>query len=338
VPLDDDVEPADEVQHRSQVADLLSRSFERDYPPSVRPALRDQHARSHGCVRAEFVVEDDLPSELRHGLFAVGGRYPAWIRFSAASPRPQPDTRRDARGMAIKMLGVPGPIIDADRGASNQDFVLGNSAVFFCRNVEDYVELTEAVAEGRLLRFFFPSVAPWRWRPVELLNMVNAIRRRVEDPLAIRYWSQTPYALGPWAVKYSAAPAGAHGFSGEGPDRLRRAMVARLAGDDASFDFLVQIRVDRRRLPVDDPTRVWSERRSPFVKVATCRIPSQHFDTPERAELDEQLSFSPWHCHADHRPLGSINRVRRTVYELIARRRNEMNGVWPTRPDPMGQR
>src|SRR5947199_3265209 len=35
-------------------------------------AMRDQHAKSHGCVEAEFIVRDDLPAEFTTSLFRPG--------------------------------------------------------------------------------------------------------------------------------------------------------------------------------------------------------------------------------------------------------------------------
>ena len=71
----------------------------------------------------------------------------------------------------------------------------------------------------------------------------------------------------------------------------------------------------------------WDETRSPFRTVATLRIASQRFDTPERDDLGEDLDFTPWRCRPEHRPLGGLNRARRAVYATIAGLRHERNGV-----------
>ena len=44
------------------------------YPKGKGEVRRDAHPKTHGLVRAEFVVEDDLPEELRHGIFAEGAQ------------------------------------------------------------------------------------------------------------------------------------------------------------------------------------------------------------------------------------------------------------------------
>ena len=104
-------------------------------------------------------------------------------------------------------------------------------------------------------------------------------------------------------------------------------MKRRLASGEWRFDFTVQIQTDSRRMPVEDPTIRWSERRSPFRRVATIRIPSQDFTSEAQKAFAEQLSFTPWHSLPEHQPMGGINRVRRDVYEAISEMRHQKNGV-----------
>ena len=54
-------------------------------------------------------------------------------------------------------------------------------------------------------------------------------------------------------------------------------------------------------------------------------VGSMPFDTAEQNSFCENLSFSPWHCLDDHRPLGGINRARRFVYQYISALRHELN-------------
>jgi hypothetical protein len=61
--------------------------------------------------------------------------------------------------------------------------------------------------------------------------------------------------------------------------------------------------------------------------VATLVIPRQTFDTPERRAFGESLSFTPWHAIEEHRPLGSLNRARRQIYEEMSSLRQSALGV-----------
>jgi hypothetical protein len=111
-------------------------------------------------------------------------------------------------------------------------------------------------------------------------------------------------------------------------------MAAQLATEEVCFDFLVQLQAAPKSMPVEDARIRWEEAQSPYRKVATLRIPVQRFDSPAQMEFAEQLSYSPWHCLPEHRPLGSVNRCRFGVYREISRIRHAANGV--PRREPTG--
>jgi len=318
---------------------MMKKKLRDDYPQGAH-LPRDAHPKAHGLLQAQFIVEADLPQAYRHGIFASAGSFPTWIRFSNGAPAAAPDKKNNVRGIAIKLMGVPGEkVMEAEKDAPTQDFLLCNHDVFFVRDVPDYQAFLTAVNGGNPLPFFI-SLRPFKLRFHEAKVLFQAMFKTVASPLAIRYWSQTPYSLGPRAVKYSVKPsagykAPAGKIDATDPDYLRHSMVKELAnGSDISFDFMVQLQASPDDMPVEDPTILWSERLSPFVKVATIKIPSQIFDTAERNQLAEDLSFTPWHSLPAHAPLGGINRVRRVVYESISRLRHTVNGV--ARQEPSG--
>ena len=303
------------------------------YPAGCPVTRRDAHAKAIGCVRAELVVSSDVPELLRHGIFATPRKYSAWIRFSNGTTNVRHDLRADARGMAIKLMGVPGEKI-LDRDEQTQDFLLANHPVFFSRDNVEYLGINEAIAKKRALGYFFGG--PRRPAHLAVLRRLAKAMTRVRSVLGVRYWSQTAYRLGPHVMKYSAIPIGhrrraAYGLS---KNYLRKQMATQLATGDALFDFAVQLQTDPERMPVEDPTVLWPEDLSPFIKVATLRIPRQVFDTEARALFAEHLSFTPWHALPEHRPLGGINRARRVVYDTISRLRHESNHVARVEPTP----
>ncbi|MDY6947135.1 MAG: catalase, partial [Pseudomonadota bacterium] len=78
------------------------------------------------------------------------------------------------------------------------------------------------------------------------------------------------------------------------------------------------------------------EELSPFFAVARIRVPRQHsWVEGESTREEDRLAFSPWHGLAAHRPLGSINRARRTAYESLASFRRTRNGC--PMHEPAGQ-
>ena len=316
----DEEVPANEDEATQQIVRMIEESVRAEARNGL--ARRGAHAKAHGCVQAEFRVLDNLPEEVRVGIFRDPRVYPAWIRYSNAFGKMQDDSVGDARGMAIKLMGV-------ERSESGtQDFVMINHPVFLVRNAADYVEFQKALSEDSPVKFFFPGLNPFNFRLHEF-GIANAIRStKVANPLDTRYWSTTPYLFGDTEMKFSARHCGPASPFIEtiSPDFLRENMQKHLAESEACFDFLVQLRKRPSEMPIEDPTVEWSEKDSPFIPVARITIPAQKFASPKQLALCENLSFTPWHTIPEHRPLGGINRVRKTVYDTISRVRHELNG------------
>lgn len=323
----------DEDGANAEIARMIRESVESRYAEGGRPSRRDAHAKHHGCVKATFEVQaSNLPTSLRVGLFARDATYQAWVRFSNGDFRVQDDTMPDGRGMAIKVMGVPGDkLLDEERTAQTQDFVMINGPVFFVRNVHDYIEFSELSPGGiAALVSYFLSLNPLEWRLRELSVVLGLASTKPSNPLLSQYFSMTPYKLGPEAIKFSAVPCGGPQNGrplGAGPNYLREAMASTLANEDACFRFMVQRQVNPRKQPIEDPTVVWAEQLSPFTTVATLHIPAQAFDTPAQQTFCEHLSFTPWHSLPEHKPLGSINRTRKTVYQIISKLRHSLNNA-----------
>jgi hypothetical protein len=296
---------------------------------------RDVHIKSHGCVKATFTVPE-LESRFRWGVFSQPGQFPAWIRYSNGDYVLHPDKARDARGMAIKLMGVPGrKLLEWKPDAPTQDFVMMNSTNYFIRELDDYVELTKYLAVGDNFGYFTnnnsPNLLSWRWR--ELRLVIGTKKPPPETPLMTQYFSASAYKLGPdQNIKFSARPVQCAGAEPAprsrrwqaGKDKynfLRLRMAEQLENAPACFDFLVQPQVPGKAMPVEDATIAWSEKDSAFVKVAHIEIPAQSFNTAQQDAFCESLSFNPWHSLADHRPIGVFNRVRKALYEEVAKYR-----------------
>jgi hypothetical protein len=304
-----------------------------------RPFTRDVHSKAHGCIKARLDV-GELEPRLRHGLFARAGSYDAWLRFSSGNTLVQSDGIRDARGFALKVMGVPGEkLLPAEKDATTQDFVMINSPRFFVRTLPDYEEFAAALARGSRYGWFFggPSWKPWRWHVRELYLAGRTLQPPPASLLQTQFHSLSAYRLGPSQfVKYSARPCDARKppRGDKGDNRLRDALVAALAQGEGCFDLLVQLQVAGKNMPVEDSTVLWSEKDSAFLKAARVTIPRQVFATPEQDAFCENLSFTPWHALPDHEPVGVMNRIRRAVYQEISRYRHAKNAA--PRAEPRG--
>ncbi|HSD38128.1 MAG TPA: catalase family protein [Rhodocyclaceae bacterium] len=292
---------------------------------------RDAHPKMHGLVRAHFIVEADLPPELRIGIFRESRTYKAWIRFSNQNGTMQPDIKRDIRGMAIKLLDVPGKkLLDGEQDSPTHDFILISTPVFVTADVKEFAGLIKAMTT---------NVFAIGWYFLTHLRVgLNLLRSMLKfsNPLQISYFSATPYLFGAKAVKYAVTPQAGHTDAlPQTPqdDYLRMAMLHQLTERSASFDFSIQIQTDAEKMPVEDPGVLWSTSLSPFIKIATIHIPRQVFDNEHQRNFGENLSFSPWHALPEHRPLGGINRARRIVYSAISAFRHHSNSQQQEEPN-----
>ena len=302
-----------------------------------QPYRRDVHSKTHGCIKAKFTVVDNLDSRFRYGLFADAQPHEAWIRFSSGKAYPQADSARDARGMAIKVMGVKGEKLLDEEGlkqAETQDFPLMNATQFFIRNIEEYNEFTKYLGSGMGARanygYFFGGFSPdpRKWHLREFWLGMKTLKSAPDSLLNTQFYSVSAYKLGPSLnVKYSAKPCDespAADVDRSDPNFLRREMVKRLAGTEKlCFLFMVQPQVAGKDMPVEDTTVEWSEKDSPFVPVARLEIAPQQFE--QNNDVCENLSFNPWHSLPEHRPIGVMNRIRKAVYLEVSRYRREMN-------------
>ena len=282
---------------------------------------RFNQPKTVGCVAAEFRVHADIPDELKHGLFAQAGAYPATLRFANASY--MDDDKKDIRGLSIRVANVQGDVLWGEPGY--QDFVLNSYPALFVATPEAFLDFIRARQKGEELKFFINPLKPH----IKSLMIVFKARAQHLSPLDIRYWSTVPFRLGEdngQVVKYSVTPCSNYTTTqavDPGPNQLRAAIKAHLQREAACFHFGVQLQKDPQSMPIEDASVIWDEDVSPFQTVATLTIAKQDFDTPEALDACERSSFNPWQCLAAHEPLGRMNAVRKMVYANAAKLRNK---------------
>jgi catalase len=345
--LGERAEPGEADTHQ-RMAETIADYINRRYTEGRRPAMRDAHAKPHGCVRATFDVDARLPNELRQGVFVPGKRYQAWIRFSNGASEISPDKDKDARGMAIKLTGVAGEkIIPEEKDAQTQDFIMINHPFFFVDSPKQYLGMLKGFHEKIMTEK--PNVLN-KLAAASQLGLHNtrlALKisgTRIANPLYEQYWSMTPYRLGVGpdrkAIKFFAKScsddsAKAPGiFSRPDADYLQKTMASTLNSGDACFNFYVQTFKDVESTPIERSTVEWKEDAAPPVLVAKITIPAQQFDSSAQTTFCENLSFTPWHALPEHKPLGAVNRARRVVYTAVSKLRHGLNDA--PRSEPTG--
>src|SRR5438874_5365303 len=291
---------------------------------------RGGNTKTHGIVRGEFIVHDDLAPNLRRGIFAEPRTYRAWVRFSGPGPYVTPDI--DDVGfmsISIKLMGVPGSKL-MDEEKFTQDMFGVSPPTFVTPDTRANAQLQiESVKNASI--FYFLNFH--RSHVLDLIMQSLWIKTQ-SSPFEAPYFSCVPYLLGEGqAMQYSVWPKSRKRTRiprlpfRPPDDYLRNAMVAALTAGDVEFDFRLQLQTDPFLMPIENNGVLWPERLSPRVSVATLRLPKQKFDSPAQMEFAKRLSYNPWHTIAEHRPLGNQSRARRRMYLELSTLRHNMNNV-----------
>ncbi len=312
--------------------DSIISSFEQQMRDLWKPGgfERGGNTKTQGIVRGEFVVRDDLPAELRHGIYAKGQSFPAWVRFSGPGPYITPDI--DDVGfmsISIKLMEVPGPKL-MDEEKFTLDMFGVSTPTFVTPDTKANAQLQKESLKNAQIYYFLNFHRP---HILDLIMQSLWIKTQ-SSPFEAPYFSCVPYLLGEGrAMQYSVWPR----VKKRTPiprlpfrppdDYLRRAMVTSLAQGDVEFDIRMQLQTDSHLMPIENNAVLWPERLSPRISVATLRLPKQKFDSPAQMEFAKQLSYNPWHTIADHRPLGNQSRARRRMYLALSGLRHSMNAV-----------
>jgi hypothetical protein len=267
---------------------------------------------------------------MRRGLFAEARTYPAWVRFAGPGPYVTPDI--DDVGfmsMSIKLMGVPGPkLLDDEK--FTQDLLAVSPPTFVTPDTRTNAELQRWSYKNAAVFYFV------NFRETHILDSIMQLlwTKTQTSPLEGDYFSCVPYLLGEGqAMQYSFRTrlrkrSHVPGLPARPPDNyLRDAMVATLAEQDVEFDILLQLQTDPFLMPIENNAVLWPTKLSPRVPAAVLRIPKQTFDSPEQLAFARVLSFNPWHCIAEHRPLGNQSRARKRMYSELSRLRQQLNGV-----------
>jgi hypothetical protein len=312
-------------------------------------AMRGVHAKSHGLLNAELVVEPGLPQVLRQGLFAVEGRHPAIMRFSTTPGDILPDSVSTPRGLALKVFDVAGERLPGADGAT-QDFVLVNGKTFSAPNAKAFLSSLKVLAattdKAEGLKKVVSAALRGAEHVVEAAGGESATLTSLGGHaqthiLGDSFFSQVPIRFGDYVAKIAVVPVSPDltaltdaplKLTGH-PTALRDSIVDFFAMQGGEWELRAQLCTDLDAMPIENAAKAWPEDRSPYVTVARILARPQRAWTPARAEVgDDELSFSPWHGLAAHRPLGSIMRLRKAVYEASANFRRERNHASPQEP------
>lgn len=353
IPYDDACEKIEDHEDETgaDVVKTLLRISQTTFDDTGK-GLRSVHAKSHGLLTGELQVLE-LPLPFAQGLFARPAVHPVVIRLSTSPGDLLDDRVSTPRGFAMKVLDVRGDRLPGSETAATQDFLLVNGPVFVAPNAKKFLGglslLASTTDRAPRLKRAVSAMLRGAERLLESASVESPTLKGLGGHpethiLGETFFSEVPFLYGLNMAKWQVVPVskelealqGAPVDLDDQPDGLRRAVVNHFARHGGQWELRVQLCTDLETMPIEDATVRWPETLSPFVTVARITVPRQVAWSESRsADMDDGLSFSPWHGLAAHRPLGSVNRVRRVAYAASAAARSPrgrcpvMEDGWP---------
>ena len=298
-------------------------------------ASRSVHAKSHGVLKGTMHVAPGLPSVLAQGLFAVPKSYAVAIRFSTIPGDVLDNNVSTPRGMAIKMRADNGQRLPNSGGDGTQDSQLVNGPAFGAPNTKGFLKSLRLLAATTDKAPKLKQATSAILRAAE--KLIDALGNKSSRIISLgghpatnipgeTFFAQVPILYGPYSAKFSCVPISADLIRlkiapvdmDDNPDALRGAVKRHFSTNHSAWELRVQLCTDLPTMPIEDSSVVWPVSASPYVTVARIVAPIQTVGELEAGASADTLSFSPWNALNAHRPLGSINRVRKAAYEMSA--------------------
>ena len=174
------------------------------------------------------------------------------------------------------------------------------------------------------------------------------VRANAVTEQAFPQHSQSAFRYGDYVAKYALFPTSklqkdlAYGYQiTENADSEQHSAWLRkyFQERDAEFDFRVQLLRNADEQSVEDCSVEWNEEKYPFETVAKLVLPKGQdaFDAQRRVFWENHMKLNPWYGIDAHRPLGSVNRLRKTLYQRSVARRSELNACKAVVVSSVGQ-
>ena len=344
LPYSPDVERS-EIDEQETIDGIISGMTQQSETVEKREhhAVRASHAKSSACVIGEMTIAADLPPELAQGLFATPGVHAVAVRFAQGPGETLGDRVSTHRGMSIKVFGVEGEKLPG-HAVDTQDFVLATGTTFPSGTASGFLSDAKKIGSATSAPEGFKSAVSSAARNFNKvlhafgtqLPKADFFGHPFSHPLSEPYFSQAPVRYGDYVAKLGAFPAttAQDGLKDwrldpkQDEDGFRHASVAFFGEHDVVFELRAQLWSNEETQPIEDASVDWSTNDSPYVTVATIRLPRQDaYSAARQRYFDEVMTFRPAHSLAAHRPLGSVMRARLQVYRALSDFRHRENGV-----------
>ncbi len=342
----------DERNIRTITDDIKSYISRSDKASDINYHTRDAHAKGYCALKAKFEILDDIPKEYAQGLYAKPAIHDAVIRFSNGAPRVAADRKLGmAQGLAIKVFDVPGEkLAPGEEDSTTFDFNLINHPVFFCNRIEDYayisklfLELPEYMEKGvrgkAKLAFNWLTNYGSTLPSKESLKTFKAVGGfttiEPKNTLLYDFHSQGAVRHGNYMAKIRVKPTAASAKKvsrrevdlATSDEAIRPLILEEIREHDYQFEVQIQLCRNLKKQPIEEITSEWKESDTPFITVARLTIPCQEIADDGNFEIMENLSFTPFRCLKENRPIGNLQHSRLKAYQIASETRHKLNNV-----------
>ncbi|CAO2654028.1 Nn.00g107610.m01.CDS01 [Neocucurbitaria sp. VM-36] len=299
-----------------------------------RHAFRATHVKTQGIVKGKLTILPDLPAHLQQGMFKSPGRtYDVAARYANEPVFLQADQEPGPRGMALRVFNVQGERLEtADLNATTQDFFFNNAPMIELTDIDTCLEIMEL----REKYFDSPSKlsAATKLRTDAVKQSAPAMLPNT-NLLSHSFFTQSAFRFGDWYGHMALFPdlddmknRAEKVKSSYSRETLRDWLADYFAEHGAKYEFKIQLGTSPEHHPTEDASVVWDEATAPYQTIAILEFPPQDSLTAERRTFwEDRMKLSPWDALAEHRPLGSINRLRNIVYEISRKKREAINAT-----------
>ena len=346
----EEVQP-DEEAKAQQIADTMNKmqthNFDKvsplSYPTSTfdisvnshqhRHAFRATHVKTQGLVKGTLTVLTGLPPHLSQGLFAHPGTYAVAARYANEPVFLQPDTEPGPRGMAIKIFHVHGERLETpgNENLSTQDFFFNNAPMIELTDIDTCLEIMQLREKyfdspNKLAMALKLRTDAIKQHAPGMLPNTNMISHSMYTQSAFRFGEYYGHmAMFPTLSEMKQKSSDAVSSSGS-YTQISDRLFDYFKGASAKYELKIQLGTSPAHHPTEDASIVWDETTAPYQTIGTVEFPVQtSFNQERRVFWEDHMVLDPWKGLAAHRPLGSINRLRKVVYGRSRKKRDELN-------------
>lgn len=315
---DSAVEPpvSNESELTQEIFSLINRVQDHNFSLH-RHGFRGTHVKVQGLVKGHLIIPE-LSPELAQGICAAPATFDIALRYANEPSFLQDDRAPGPRGCSMKIFSSP-----------VQDLTFNNAPILELKDLPTTVEIFRI----REKHFREPEkiAEEVQQRPDKDLQMAPT-QLPNRHFLSYTMYSQSAYRWGPYIAKYALFPTsevpGTMIEDSSDPEQHSKWLREYFAHNEMTYDLRVQLCEDIQKQPVEDASVRWDEEQSPFRTVGKVVFPKQDsFDAARRAFWDDHMKLNVWAGSEEHRPLGSVNRLRKNLYGRSQKKRAEMNSV-----------